>query len=577
VALEVPASGTVPWGYHKLTVEIAGKTLESTLIAAPRRAYQPPSMAESREWGVFLPLYALHSRRSLGVGDLTDMRGLIEWAARRGAGFVGTLPLLASFLEEPFDPSPYSPMSRLFWNELFIDPSEDVAPSQVAAADSLSRMEKRLRKLNAEPLVPYREVMALKREVLEEQSRAFFGAESTERQLYEQFVAERPEVEDYARFRAAVEKLGPWWRVWPESARDGELAPDDYDEDAYRYYAYAQWRVEQQMQTLAQRSKQAGSELYLDLPVGVHAAGYDAWRYQSQFVADMAVGAPPDIVTTSGQNWGFQPLNPEALRRSGYEYVRAYLAHHMRAAGMLRVDHAMGLHRLYWIPRGAGATEGTYVHYAADELYAVHSLESHRHEAAIAGENLGIVPAPVNDGLSKHGIAKMYVMMIELREDEQRPFRNIPREVVASFGTHDLPPFASFWHDLDIEERLKVGVLTPERAAIERKQRKAQRAALVAYLKRKRLLEDGSSVEQVYRGVLAALAGSKAERVLVNLEDTWLETLPQNIPGTLDDQHPNWRRRARYGLEELDGAPGVREALDAVRRLRPRAETGVAS
>jgi 4-alpha-glucanotransferase len=315
----------------------------------------------------------------------------------------------------------------------------------------------------------------------------------------------------------------------------------------------------------------------------------------------MSVGAPPDIVTTSGQNWGFEPLAPEALQRSAYEYLRAYLSHHMSAAGMLRIDHAMGLHRLYWIPQGAGAREGVYVHYAADELYAVHCLESHRNQSAIAGENLGIVPVRVNDGLAEHGIAKMYVMSIELRDDEWQPFRQIPKGVVASFGTHDLPPFAAFWQESDIEERVRLGVLTQERSKVERRNRTAQKAALVAYLQRRGALKDGATsrapqppassergsetereteknepaIDEIFRGVLDVLASSRAERVIVNLEDLWLAPQPQNVPGTLDDQHPNWRRRAKYGLDELDGVPAVRAALDAVRRLRPNLSASV--
>ncbi|MPZ49576.1 MAG: 4-alpha-glucanotransferase [Dehalococcoidia bacterium] len=550
VALALPVEGETPLGYHALTIEVAGRTLTSRLIAAPRRAHAP---AIEKQWGVFLPLYALHSKRG-SIGDLTELQGLVEWASKQGAGFVGTLPLLASFLEEPFDPSPYAPVSRLFWNELYIDAGEAGAPP------------------DRDGLVDYRQAMARKRAVLEAEARAFFEGATSRRADFEAYLQERPEAEDYARFRAAIERLGPNWREWPSRQRAGGLALGDYDEAVARYYAYAQWRVDAQMQATGAKSRAAGTGLYLDLPVGVHALGYDAWRYQELFASGMSVGAPPDIVTTSGQNWGFAPLSPEALRRSGHEHVQAYLRHHLSVAGMLRVDHAMGLHRLYWIPRGGGAADGVYVRYPAEELYAVHTLESQRNQAVIAGENLGIVPVRVNDGLAEHAIARMYVMMIELRTDESLPFRTPPRGVVASFGTHDLPPFAAFWQGSDIDKRVGLGVLDAERAELEKQERQKQKAALVAYMRRRGLIEEDAGLEEVFRGLLAVLAGSRAERVMVNLEDLWLEDESQNMPGTLDHQHPNWRRRARYSLEEMQELSQVRQALTTLTSLRPRVD-----
>jgi 4-alpha-glucanotransferase len=228
----------------------------------------------------------------------------------------------------------------------------------------------------------------------------------------------------------------------------------------------------------------------------------------------------------------------------------------------------MGLHRLYWIPSGAGARDGVYVRYRPEEMYAILSLESHRQESVIVGENLGIVPDRVNTALGEHGIAKMYVLAIELKADERRPYRPIGRRVVASFGTHDLPTFASFWQGDDLEERVRFGVLTPEREPVERAQREKAKAALVRYLRRGGLLGAEVDIAAIYRACLALLATSPAERVLVNLEDLWQESRPQNVPGTMSDKHPNWRRRARYALEEHDAAPGVEEALETLRRYR---------
>jgi 4-alpha-glucanotransferase len=345
---------------------------------------------------------------------------------------------------------------------------------------------------------------------------------------------------------------------------------------------------------VAADARAQGVELYLDLPVGVHADGYDAWRYQDLFVNGASVGAPPDIVTNSGQDWGFAPLHPERLRESGYEYVRRYLAHHFSAAGVLRLDHAMGLLRLYWVPHGMSPADGVYVRYNAEEQFAVLCLESRRAKAAVVGENLGIVPDAVNAGLARHGIGRMYVMSIELTGQPEQPFRRIPRDVVASFGTHDLPMFAAFWQDLDIDERVRLGVLDAGRAVIEREQRQRQKQALVTYLRAKGLLAEndavkdagphpsplpagergseggleGSAIEEVLKGMTAALARSAAKRVLVNLEDLWLETRPQNVPGTTGDQHPNWQRRAVHGLDDFDVLPLLNEVVEMLRKER---------
>ncbi|HLF70969.1 MAG TPA: 4-alpha-glucanotransferase, partial [Dehalococcoidia bacterium] len=322
----MPGFRPLPLGYHRLELSFAGVSLRSLVIAAPRRTYAAP---DRRTWGPFLPLYALHSRRSWGVGDLTDLDAFIDWAASRGAGFVGTLPLLASFLEEPFEPSPYAPVSRLFWNELFIDPARPIAPSQPEIADHSVEMPAEAAALNDEALVPYRKAMALKRRVLEAQLASLLP---DERDAMQRYVDQHPRLRDYARFRAAGEAYGPNWRQWPGPARDGDLDNIALPEDAEAYHTYAQWRIATQMAETARQAREKGVALYLDLPVGVQADGYDAWRYQDLFVDGMSVGAPPDVVTTSGQDWGFQPLAPEALRRSSYAYFIAYLRHHFETA-----------------------------------------------------------------------------------------------------------------------------------------------------------------------------------------------------------------------------------------------------
>jgi 4-alpha-glucanotransferase len=557
VALSLPGPGALPFGYHQLTLAAAGHRLRARVIAAPLRAYTAGAI---RHWGVFLPLYALHSRTSWGVGDLGDLSALVDWAASRQASFVGTLPLLASYLDRPFDPSPYAPVSRLFWNELFIDLMRAPVPNGwddnlVFEADALTQT----------PLVDYRAAMKLKRSILESQARAYRETPAG-REALTRFAEAQPAVVDYARFRAAVERMGGNWRAWPEEQRRGALSPRDYDEEVAAYYTYAQHQLSEQMGALASQANERDIGLYFDLPIGVHSDGYDVWRFQELFVPGMSVGAPPDLVTTSGQDWGFLPLKPDALRESGYEYVIAYLRHHLSIASLLRLDHVMGLHRLYWVPNGFGARHGLYMTYRAEEMYAILSLESHRNQAAIIGENLGIVPPQVDQGMAEHAISGMYVVTRSLTDDEDEPLMPIPEKAIASFGTHDMPPFATFWEGSDLDYRVALGVLDPERRTVERKHRADYRKALLAYLRKRGLVTSGTPAE-VLRALLILLAESPAERVLVNLEDLWQERRPQNVPATTD-QHPNWRNRARYSLEAMAGRREIDETLNAVREAR---------
>jgi 4-alpha-glucanotransferase len=346
--------------------------------------------------------------------------------------------------------------------------------------------------------------------------------------------------------------------------------PDDYDAAVAAYYALAQTVAADQASHASREAGEHGVRLYLDLPVGVHPDGYDAWRYQRQFVEEMSVGAPPDLLAPEGQDWGFAPLNPEAQRRSRYEYVRAYLEHHLSVAGILRVDHAIGLHRLFWIPRGASGREGVFVRQHSNELYAILSLESHRHEAVIVGENLGLVPPEVNQGLSEHGVSGMYVQLFEFTSDPGQPATTPRKQSIASFSTHDLPAFAAYWTDTDLEERQRLGLTDAGARQRTMSRRHAEKQALKEHLCGRTLIGDEASEAEVYRGAMRLLAESEAARVLLNLEDMWGETRSQNLPGTMADQHANWTQRASYAQEEFASVDDITRTTAMMREVRPK-------
>lgn len=567
----LPLPDDLPMGYHALKIEAGGQVGETTVFAAPMRAYAAEGGA--RAWGAFLPLYALRTENDWGVGDVYDLGALAQWAASQGAGVVGTLPLLAAFLGEgPYEPSPYAPVSRLFWNELFLDAtvlpelaSSEEARTRLASTDFATDLEV----LRSSDLVDYRAAYAHKRRILEPLSRALFEGSGDRRRAFEAFLRARPEVEDYARFRAAVEQRGESWWTWPEPQRSGTLTPADYDEAAYRTHLYAQFAFHEQLAGAIDGAREAGVELYLDLPIGVHPDGYDVWRERDTFALGMSAGAPPDPFFTGGQSWGFPPLNPQASRASAHRYFVACLRNHLRYARRLRIDHVMGLHRLYWIPEGFGAKEGVYVRYHADELFAALCIESHRAKAEIVGENLGTVPAYVDEAMRAHGVQGMYVGEFSVTTDPGWAIHPPEQGVLAALNTHDMPTFAGWWFADDVDDRVRLGFMDEEAAGRERWIRGEQRAALTRWLADRGFGPGEERVEAALEGSLAWLAGTEAAMVLVNLEDLWAERGPQNVPGT-HRELPNWRRRGRLSFETFRELPDVLRVLGRVNDARKR-------
>lgn len=559
----------VPWGCHRLTIELGQEMRETFVISAPSRAYLPQGLDRERPWGVFLPLYALHSQTSWGAGDFADLRRLLGWVRDQGGGIVATLPVLAAFLDKPFEPSPYSPVSRLFWNEFYIDvaaaPELQTCPAAQRFLASAEFTRERAA-LQALPLVDYRRQMALKRKVLEELARTFFSQSGSRRDAFESFRQERPRLDDYAQFRAAGERLQRPWPAWPAPQRDGTLQPGDFDEEARRYHLYVQWLADEQLGTLAKEARAAGPGLYLDLPLGVHGDGYDVWRERGSFAIEASGGCPPDLVFPKGQNWGFPPLHPERMRQGGYRYVRAFVHHQMKHAGMLRIDHMPVFHRLWWVPQGMEASEGVYVRYPADELYALFSLESHRHRTLLVGEDLGTVPPEVPESMARHDVQRMYVLQYALTPDPKTAVAPPPAGSIASLNTHDMPPFTAFLAGRDVPERFELGLSGGQDPAVEMQSRAELVDALRRFMQTATGAKSGSDAE-LLRACLLHLAGSEARLFLVNLEDLWLESHAQNIPSS-GARHPNWQRKARYAFEDFDNVPELRAVLRQVAAVR---------
>jgi len=560
----------LPMGYHRLRLHSGAISCEAHLFSSWLHTYAPSD--SPKRWGIFCPLYALNSERSWGAGDLSELGAMIDFTAQMGGDVVGTLPLLPAFLDEPFNPSPYAPVSRRFWNEFYLDITQVAEFQRCPIARTITEsagFQSELQRARAGRFIDYRRLMASKRRVLEELLRCFLDQNSPRQESFDDFVDTHSSVQDYAAFRAKVERERKVWQLWPAANRDGMLASGEFDESVKQYHLYVQWQCHEQVRVLGAKAEASGTKLYLDFPLGVNRDGYDVWREPCAFALDASGGAPPDGFFSRGQNWGFAPPHPDGLREQGYRHYAQCLRHHMQPAGMLRVDHILGLHRLYWIPQGFAANEGVYVRYHAEEFYAVLSLESHRHQVQIVGENLGTVPAYVNAAMARHNVMGMRVGQFSVHTDPQKAFEEIPAKTIVSLNTHDTPTFSGFWNGSDIQDRIDLGLLVETQSVAEYGYRAAQKDAMIQFLKaRGWLSEDPDWTDtDILKGWLSYLASGDGELLLVNLEDLWLEPLPQNVPGTWEER-PNWQRKALLLLETIRQHPTVVEVLTAVNRLR---------
>jgi 4-alpha-glucanotransferase len=546
----------LPAGYHQMQIDGLGRPADALLLVPPTALD-----ASARGFGVFAPTYALRGTADWGVGSFTELGQLADFVGAQGGDLVGTLPMFPTFLDPPVDPSPYLPISRLFTSELFIDVMAVPELSRSRAADLIDSTSWRraLAALSALPAVDYAAVMARKRQVLERCAEALFAAPSDRRAEFDRYLAAHPALASYADFRAAGEQLGSRWTAW--GSEPGTLPAGAVDPTVSGYHQYVQFvAAEQLAEAAAASGDRAG--LYLDLPVGVHPEGYDTWSESTSF-APATVGAPPDRLAPEGQAWGFPPLHPERIRAAGYRYVINCYRHLFSGARAIRIDHVLGLQRLFWIPRGADATDGAYVRYRSEELRAIVAIEAQRTGAVVVGEDLGTVSTDLRQAMDRDGMLHIFVYQFDA--SAENPFPQPTSPSVASLGSHDLARFGAFWRGLDIDDRVARGITSRAAAAPER----AERRALVAAVAGRTLSAqpDKRVVDQAFRRCVGALAEGPAPYVLVDLADIEGEVVPDNRPGT-GPEADNWRRRLRRPLSEIVDDPKVTELLTTVSEQR---------
>lgn len=576
--LELPAD--LPIGYHRLTVRHGADEHRGRVLVAPERVWRSERLR--RSWGFFHPLYGLRDDRRAGVGDFRTLAAALDWTAARGGVLFGTTPLCAGFAHPPpVDPSPYRPASRLFWDDRYVDLESAPGFAAARAAGELGGLSE-LADRRSDTFVPWDELSRAHEAALATLARRFFDSGGAREAAFRRFLSARPRVADFARFQAARRAHGADWRTWPEPARSGRLAEGGLDGRVVRRQLYGQWVAARQIDDLVAREWDRGAGLFLDIPLGTAADGYDVWRHREQFVLDVSAGAPPDDFFRGGQNWGLPPLHPERIRENGFDYVAEVLRHAMEPAALVRVDHVMQLHRLYWIPDGAAPGEGVYVRYPAEELAAVLAIESHRALCDVAGEDLGTVPDAVRDLMGRRGIRRTHVLGFDLGRAADVPppeLFDVPTGAVATVGTHDMVPLAGLRQGLDLDEREAAGLIPEEEAAVLRARRVEAfgrldaRFGVAAAPVAVEGASDGSDgadspCDPLLEPLLAGLGASDAGVVSVSLDDLFGVREPQNVPGT-GGERPNWRRRLPARLGE--GLPeAARKALAALRSARRR-------
>ena len=576
----LPFPHRLPLGYHSLSVEASGprgaRRAAMTVVVVPDHGYVHPRVRGSRRaWGLTIQLYGLRSERNWGIGDFRDLEDMIRWAGTElGADLLGVNPLHAL---PPGQVSPYSPSSRLFHHPLYLDlegiPEFRKAPSLQATVRTPT-FQAKLAPLRRSPTVRYEAVERIKRPVLEALFRLFQRRHllrNTGRALaFHRFVRDQGQaLERFALFRALEEHMtrprrargtgSRGWRSWPKAYRHPDSPAVKRAAIRYRsrvqFFQYVEWQCQQQLRAVQAAARRAGMAigLYKDMAVGIDPGGADAWAFQDQLVAEASIGTPPELFSPNGQRWNLAPFHPSRIRMDGYRLFANCYRRMMQDCGVIRIDHAMGLFRLFWIPEGLDPAQGTYVRYPAEDFLGILALESRRQKVMVIGEDLGTVTPAIRARLMAGGLLSYRLLLFEQTAKGRfaKPSR-FPRHAAAAVTTHDLPTLRGFWVGRDIELKAQLGLY---RKSEWRKRDLATRArdkqALLDALAKERLLPAGcprkaeavpALTDELCRAIYAYVARTPSRLLLLSLEDLLGDIETPNIPG--DHAYPSWRTKA---------------------------------
>jgi 4-alpha-glucanotransferase len=541
VDFETNLPANLPAGYHRLSYD--GADQETPLIVSPGECYLPRDL---KTWGWAMQLYATRSSKSWGIGDLRDLETVAKWAGEDlGAGMLLLNPLSTACPFTPQQASPYYPSSRRFFNPLWIC-VESMAGANEENVPGLEAQAAAAQRLNQQRRIDRDRVFTLKMKCLNSLWAHFPGDPAFTKFCREQGA----DLDRFATFCALAEQHQSGWHAWPEPYRHPSAqAVAQYAGDHRQrvdFHKWLQWTLDTQ---LAQASRHVA--LMQDLPIGVDPDGADAWAWQDVMAQGASVGAPPDEFNTQGQNWGLPPFVPHKLRGCGYQPFIQTLRAAFRHGGGLRIDHVMGLFRLYWIPQEMSPKDGAYVRYNADEMLAIVALESQRARAYVVGEDLGTVEDEAREKLANHCILSYRLLWFE----KEHPAR-YPVDALAAITTHDLPTVAGLWTGSDLARQHELA-LTPNEDGIGEIHRRLDQTAE---------LNPHDSVEDVIAKAYQLLAAAPSRIVTAALDDAAAVEERPNIPATLEDRNPNWSLALPVPIEDLMRAELPGRIARALRR-----------
>ncbi len=575
-------------GYHLLTI---GERHPVTLAVAPARCFSVADAAHDRNphlWALAAQLYSLRRADDdqqlgdAGIGDFTALGDLARAAAQHGASGIAISPVHAMFSANPWHYSPYGPSSRLLFNVLHIDPA--AVSGEQALAEAIRELdgEQERQRLQAEELIDWPAATRWRLAVL----RHLFDHYDIHRDDWKEFETFRNEggtaLEDHARFEALhatmrAQGIEGSWRDWPEELRDPRSDAvarfAEVNDNEICFHAFLQWQAARGLQQAQRAARAAGMPIGLitDLAVGAESGGSQAWSRQSQMLDGLSVGAPPDLLGPQGQNWGLGAFSPRALRESGFQAYIEMLRAAFRHAGGVRIDHILGLARLWLVPQGRNGTEGAYLRYPFEDLMRLIALESQRHRAVVIGEDLGTVPAGFDRALADAGLMGIRVLWFEQEHGLFRAPSQWSASAIATTATHDLPTVRGWWQGRDLEWRTQLDLFAPGvQPHDEQAARQYDRQRLCDALRHHHpdLHIDCASTQPPLTEILEFVGATPAPLVIVPLEDVLGLAEQPNLPNTIDS-HPNWRRRlpgsAGRMLDRSDAAD-LLAALDRSRR-----------
>ncbi len=572
-------------GYHQLTLANGQDTFQQQLIITPNRCFQLQDKAIlHKTMGPAIQLYALRSDRNWGIGDFVDLKNMVAPLAALGNDFMGLNPLHALYPGLPQDCSPYSPNSRLWLNTLYVALEHSPEFAECTAAQQLLQskpFQSRLQRCRAAADVDYHAVSSLKAEMatlLYQHFKQQHLASNSERaSQFNTFVEQSdPSLLQLARYQVLQTVLFQQdmhmacWQNFPAEYQNPHSAAVQQfaasHNDAINQQLYLQWLAQQQLAEVKAQCQQQGMAigLYCDVAVGANSNSAESWAAPEDFLMQLSVGAPPDIMAPKGQNWGLLAYNPRTLRQKAYQPFIQLIRANMRYAGALRLDHVMALLRLWCCPPGADATAGGYISMPAEDLFAIMALESQRNHCVVIGEDLGTVPVAISQLMAKYQVMSYRVFMLEQKPGSyQQRDQTYPALALATVTTHDMPTLVGYWHEHDLALRHQLDLFPSAQIAANLQQLRQDEKQLLCH---ELQLEHGN-VKQLVHNSHLYLAATPARLMAYQLEDLLLVATPVNIPGT-STEYPNWRRKLPLEFEQAFAQSEVRELILEMARLR---------